>query len=494
MIKRKQQGKANVVWALFISIVLCIIVGNAFLAINTIQGLSRTQQSLDNTNMLSTAIEQLHLSVVQAESGQRGYLLTQADDYLVPYYDAIAQIESQTSHVSDLHSEIDGQAQRIAQLLLLVEAKIVELKKTVKLALNDKEQRALLILNSHEGRDLYREIRERVNDIQERELLFKVSHFSKLAQIKKEAKITFGITAVTSALLILGMFLLARLNLKNAAVYRAELEMQNETLASKVTERTQELTLYSDELSRSNRELEEFAFVASHDLQEPLRKIQAFSDRLESMFKDELGEKGTDYIARMKNAAQRMSNLINDLLEFSRVTTRGKDFTDTDLNSILNDIKSDLEIAINECNAQIVTANMPVIQADPSQMHQLFLNLISNAVKFRAPNVDPVINIDFERVSEFSEDHNSEISWHVITVRDNGIGFSDEYADKIFVPFQRLHGRSQYKGTGIGLSVCRRIVERHGGSIAAISTLGEGATFIIKLPVDAELFTLKGEA
>jgi light-regulated signal transduction histidine kinase (bacteriophytochrome) len=252
--------------------------------------------------------------------------------------------------------------------------------------------------------------------------------------------------------------------------------------------------LYSDELSRSNRELEEFAFVASHDLQEPLRKIQAFSDRLESMFKDELGEKGTDYIARMKNAAQRMSNLINDLLEFSRVTTRGKDFTDTDLNSILNDIKSDLEIAINECNAQIVTANMPVIQADPSQMHQLFLNLISNAVKFRGPNVDPVINIDFERVSEFSEDHNSEISWHVITVRDNGIGFSDEYADKIFVPFQRLHGRSQYKGTGIGLSVCRRIVERHGGSIAAISTLGEGATFIIKLPVDAELFTLKGEA
>ncbi|MGB1301738.1 MAG: sensor histidine kinase, partial [Pseudoalteromonas tetraodonis] len=278
------------------------------------------------------------------------------------------------------------------------------------------------------------------------------------------------------------------------AVYRAELEMQNETLASKVTERTQELTLYSDELSRSNRELEEFAFVASHDLQEPLRKIQAFSDRLESMFKDELGEKGTDYIARMKNAAQRMSNLINDLLEFSRVTTRGKDFTDTNLNSILNDVLSDLEIAINESNAQVITVDMPIIQADPSQMHQLFLNLISNAVKFRAPNVNPVIDISFERISEFSEDHNSKVSWHVITVKDNGIGFSAEYADKIFVPFQRLHGRSQYKGTGVGLSVCRRIVERHGGTITAISTPNEGATFIIKLPVDAELFTLQGEA
>jgi len=494
MIKRKQQGKANVIWALFISIILCIIVGNAFLAVNTIQGLTRTQQSLDNTNMLSTAIEQMHLSVVQAESGQRGYLLTQDDDYLAPYYDAVAQIESQTDYVRSLNSEIEGQAERIATLILLVESKIAELKSTVQLALNDKEERAMLILNSHKGRDLYREIRVLVNDIQDRELLFKVSHFSKLAQIKNEAKITFAITAITSALLIGGMFLLVRLNLKNAAVYRAELEMQNETLASKVTERTQELTLYSDELSRSNRELEEFAFVASHDLQEPLRKIQAFSDRLESMFKDELGEKGTDYIARMKNAAQRMSNLINDLLEFSRVTTRGIDFTDTNLNSILNDILSDLEIAINESNAQVITVDMPIIQADPSQMHQLFLNLISNAVKFRAPNVNPVIDIGFERINEFSEDHNSKVSWHVITVKDNGIGFSAEYADKIFVPFQRLHGRSQYKGTGIGLSVCRRIVERHGGTITAISTPNEGATFIIKLPVDAELFTLQGEA
>ena len=494
MIKRKQQGKANVIWALFISIILCIIVGNAFLAVNTIQGLTRTQQSLDNTNMLSTAIEQMHLSVVQAESGQRGYLLTQDDDYLAPYYDAVAQIESQTDYVRSLNYEIEGQAERIATLILLVDSKIAELKSTVQLALNDKEERAMLILNSHKGRDLYREIRVLVNDIQDRELLFKVSHFSKLAQIKNEAKITFAITAITSALLISGMFLLARLNLKNAAVYRAELEMQNETLASKVTERTQELTLYSDELSRSNRELEEFAFVASHDLQEPLRKIQAFSDRLESMFKDELGEKGTDYIARMKNAAQRMSNLINDLLEFSRVTTRGIDFTDTNLNSILNDILSDLEIAINESNAQVITVDMPIIQADPSQMHQLFLNLISNAVKFRAPNVNPVIDIGFERINEFSEEHNSKVSWHVITVKDNGIGFSAEYADKIFVPFQRLHGRSQYKGTGIGLSVCRRIVERHGGTITAISTPNEGATFIIKLPVDAELFTLQGEA
>ncbi|PLT26575.1 ATP-binding protein [Pseudoalteromonas sp. MelDa3] len=494
MSKQKQQGKANVTWAAFIVVVLSIIVGNAVLALNTIQGLTQTQKSLDNTNMLTAAIEQLHLSIVQAESGQRGYLLTEETDYLTPYYDAIGQIEAQTDHVKSLHSEIDGQAERIAQLLVLVDSKIKELKQTVNLALDDKERRAIYVLNTHKGRELYKQIREYVNEIQDRELLFKVSHFSKLAQIKNEAKITFAITAITSLLLIIGMFVMTRLNLRNAAKYRFELEKQNETLATKVSERTQELTLYSDELSRSNRELEEFAFVASHDLQEPLRKIQAFSDRLETMFKDELGEKGIDYIGRMKNAAQRMSNLINDLLEFSRITTRGKDFDDTNLNEVVTDILSDLEIAIKESDAQIDVEDLPVIQADKSQMQQLFLNLLSNAVKFRRPGVSPHIKISYQDKDIFSEDHNTNLSFQVITIEDNGIGFSQDYADKIFVPFQRLHGRSQYKGTGIGLSVCRRIVERHGGTITAISKDGEGATFIIKLPVEAALFTLQGEA
>jgi len=494
MIKQKQQGKANVTWAAFIVVVLSIIVGNAFLALSTIQSLTQTQKSLDNTNMLTTAIEKLHLSIVQAESGQRGYLLTEEDDYLTPYYDTLAQLESQTELVKSLHSEIDGQAPRIAELLILVRSKMKELKTTVNLALDDKERRAIYLLNTHKGRELYKDIRAKVNDVLDRELLFKVSHFSKLAKIKNEAKITFAITAVTSGLLIIGMFVMTRLNLRNAAQYRADLEKQNETLASKVSERTQELTLYSDELSRSNRELEEFAFVASHDLQEPLRKIQAFSDRLETMFKDELGEKGIDYIGRMKNAAQRMSNLINDLLEFSRVTTRGKDFDDTDLNGVVADILSDLEIAIKESNAQVNVDELPVIQADKSQMQQLFLNLLSNAVKFRKAGTTPRIDITYEDVNEFSEELNVDTQWQVVTIKDNGIGFSQEYADKIFVPFQRLHGRSEYKGTGIGLSVCRRIVERHGGIINAQSIEGEGATFTIKLPVEASLFTLQGEA
>ena len=491
---QKQQGKTKVTWTGFIAVVLCIIVGNSVLALNTIQSLTQTQQRLDDTGLLNTAIEKLHLSIVQAESGQRGYLLTGDEAYLAPYYDALKQLNSQASMVRNLRTEIEGQADKVAQLLFLVDDKVAVLKRTANLALADNERRAHYLLETDQGRKLYEQIRVLANEIQGAESAFKMAQFRKLGEIKKEAKITFVITALTSALLLIGVFTLMRVNARTAAKYREELEYQNETLAAKVTERTQELVLYSDELSRSNRELEEFAFVASHDLQEPLRKIQAFSDRLETMFKDDLGEKGLDYIARMKNAAQRMSNLISDLLEFSRVTTRGKDFVDTDLKKVLDEILDDLEIAIKESNAQVQVGEMPVIRADPSQMEQLFLNLISNAVKFRRPNITPLINIDYKHHTEFSDDYNIDIEWQIITVKDNGIGFSPEYTDKIFVPFQRLHGRSQYKGTGIGLSVCRRIVERHGGTITAQSETGEGATFIIKLPVESELFTLKGEA
>ncbi|QPL42250.1 CHASE3 domain-containing protein [Pseudoalteromonas sp. A41-2] len=490
----KQKGKITLNWAGFIAIVLCIVIANAILAVNTIRSLTETQNSLDNTNSLNTAIERLHLSVVQAESGQRGYLLTDREDYLLPYNDAIASMQAQIMLVKSLHSEIPGQAERIARFIFLVNDKIAIMSQITDLALADKNVKARRLLLTDKGRELYKDIRAAVDEIHMRELNFKVEQFAKLSQIKNDAKLTFVITAVTSTLLIIGMFILTRINSLNAAKYRADLEMQNETLAAKVSERTQELTIYSDELSRSNRELEEFAFVASHDLQEPLRKIQAFSDRLESMFKDDLGEKGLDYINRMKNAAQRMSNLINDLLEFSRVTTRGKDFIDTDLNEVVHEVLDDLEIAIKESEATVNLDTLPHIQADPSQMLQLFLNILSNAVKFRRENVPPIITISYQRTEEFSPAHNSDVAWEIITISDNGIGFSEEYLEKIFVPFQRLHGRSQYKGTGIGLSVCRRIVERHGGEITATSQVGEGASFTIKLPVETSLFTLQGEA
>jgi signal transduction histidine kinase len=189
----------------------------------------------------------------------------------------------------------------------------------------------------------------------------------------------------------------------------------------------------------------------------------------------------------MRNAAERMSNLINDLLEFSRISTRGKPFVNVPLQEIVASTLEDLEISIDESKAELIVATLPAINADPSQMHHLFINLISNAIKFRQADVQPIVEINY---------HQEEITfepWHIITVKDNGIGFEQEFADKIFVPFQRLHARTQYKGTGIGLAICRRIVERHGGKISATSVLGEGTVFRIAIPVNNALINLIGD-
>jgi PAS domain S-box-containing protein len=238
-------------------------------------------------------------------------------------------------------------------------------------------------------------------------------------------------------------------------------------------------------LSQSNRELQDFASVASHDLQEPLRKIQAFGDRLRQKCEGELSEAGTDYLARMLNAASRMQTLINDLLTFSRVTTKAQPFSKVDLNVIARDVLSDLEVRIEQTGGSVEVSELPVIDADPLQMRQLFQNLIANALKFRKPDEPSFVKIFANCDSQIAEGAtwalaNAE-TWQ-ISVTDNGIGFDEKYLDRIFTVFQRLHGRNTYEGTGVGLAVCRRIVERHNGSITARSKPGQGATFIVKLP------------
>jgi PAS domain S-box-containing protein len=236
----------------------------------------------------------------------------------------------------------------------------------------------------------------------------------------------------------------------------------------------QELRTYAHRLEQSNRELQDFAYVASHDLQEPLRKIEAFGERLMEDFEGSLDETGRDYLERMQNASRRMRTLISDLLSLSRIATQGRPFTRVDLNQIAEEVLSDLEIPIRESHAQIEVQKLPTLEADALQMRQLLQNLLGNALKFRRAEAAPQIRI-------WSEGPDAE-GCHALRVQDNGIGFEQEYAARIFAPFTRLHGRSQYEGTGIGLAICRRIVERHGGNITAQSTLGQGTTFTMLLP------------
>jgi PAS domain S-box-containing protein len=243
---------------------------------------------------------------------------------------------------------------------------------------------------------------------------------------------------------------------------------------------TQQLARQTEELARSNQELEQFAYIASHDLQEPLRKIEAFGDRLKRKYDKTLDEQGHDYLARMQNAAGRMRTLIQDLLSFSRVTTQSRGFATLSLSTILQDVLGDLEVRIQETSAQVIVDPMPTLEADGLQMRQLFQNLIGNALKFQQPGTSPIINI--RHSEEPSGEPDQAQSFCCITVSDNGIGFEEKYLDRIFKVFQRLHGRNEYEGTGIGLAVCAKIVERHGGQLTAQSLPGEGATFIVKLP------------
>lgn len=251
---------------------------------------------------------------------------------------------------------------------------------------------------------------------------------------------------------------------------------------TQVERQKQHLTAYNEKLARSNRELQEFAYVASHDLQEPLRKIEAFGDRLLRKHGEALPDEGKDFVGRMQNAAFRMRQLINDLLSYSRVTTKAKPFEPVDLNEILKGVLSDLQIRLQDVNGTVESENLPTIEADSLQMRQLIQNLLSNALKFRREGVDPVVKITAEPFRTESET-GQFIDYIRIRVADNGIGFDNKYKDQIFTIFQRLHGRMEYEGTGIGLATCRKIVERHYGFIDADGVPEAGATFIVDLPV-----------
>ncbi len=260
------------------------------------------------------------------------------------------------------------------------------------------------------------------------------------------------------------------LNLEEMVAKRTlKLETQAQELKKEIGERKK----VAEELNRSNQDLQDFASIASHDLQEPLRKVIIFGDRLKEKFAGKMDESALNYLERMISASARMQNLIDELLSFSRVSTKAKPFESTDLNKVVDGVLTDLDSRIAKSKAKIELDGLPTIDADPVQMQQLFQNLVGNALKFCREGVAPVVSIG----GNLNGGGTCEIR-----VQDNGIGLDKKYVDRIFKPFERLHGRSEFEGTGMGLAICQKIVKRHRGTIEVESTDNKGCTFIIHLP------------
>lgn len=246
-----------------------------------------------------------------------------------------------------------------------------------------------------------------------------------------------------------------------------------------------DLRIKNQELKRSNVELESFNRVASHDLQEPLRKIQMFISRFDEAEKDKLSKRGRDYFDKIYNVAARMQSLIHNLLAYSRIDSTHEDFEKIDLNEVLRKVQEDYAERIRDVKGEIVWEKLPMVQGVAFQLEQLFGNLISNALKYRNPKLAPKITLEFEKLDQkqIPEDFlKRSKQYYKISIADNGIGFNNENADKIFEVFQRLHQKTEYSGTGIGLAICKKIVENHHGHIHASSELGKGSVFTVYLP------------
>ncbi len=461
------------IWALSTIALVTLLLINGLQSYRSINELNLNEQRASNTQSILRAIKDVFSSVQDAELGLRGYLISGDPDHLKPYFESLESIQRHIQNLEKLHTELPDQELRLSELKKLIKERLRNLTDDINETSINSNSEWLADHNMNESHKSMLKLSHLIRDMETTE--YRLLELQSLESKQSRSKALFTIAVANSALFLL-ILIISILIKRGIDRQRAEAEL----LELKVNQRTYELQHFSNELKRSNRELQDFAFVASHDLQEPLRKIRAFGDRLYSRFGDKLGEDGNDYIKRMQKAAERMSNLIGDLLEFSRVSTRNDPFQTVDLNLVLQEVLENLEVNIEEQQAIVEAETLPSIEADSTQMKQLFQNILSNALKFVSPNTSPIIKITVQESKiPFVV---PETQQYEIAIKDNGIGFDEKYLEKIFTPFQRLHGKHEYVGTGIGLSICRRIVERHHGELSATSKVNEGTTFLIILP------------
>lgn len=475
-------GMPSYLWYLVLASVISFFVISTVLSYRSVNIIAENNRRINSNLQTINIIKDLKTEIYAAESIRWGYLLTTDKEYLEPHHNTLVTINDLLDKLNNATKKFPEQAQRYEALYSNVLDKINETQEIVNLTDNNRYLDAISKVSAGEGIRSMESINSLIDEMQQEETLRLKNNKDHAASNRQFIITSLLLTNSIGFVLSLGLlFILYRSSVKVKGLYR-DLEQANGELESKVYARTQVLMQYSEELHRSNKDLEVFAFVASHDLQEPLRKIRAFGDRLQQKFMPELGGPGADYVMRMQAASERMSILINDLLSFSRVTTRQTPFVKVDLNQVMDRVLSDLDYAIEDASARLHIESLPVIDADASQMGQVFMNLITNSLKFHKPDACPVIRVTSEELlpSPLVKDRRD---WCCIKFSDQGIGFDPQYSERVFNLFQRLHGGDEYPGTGIGLALCRKIIERHGGHIDVESEQQSGVTFIIRLPM-----------
>ena len=424
-------------------------------------------------------LDEVRIGMTDAETGERGYIVTGDESYLAPYVRGVAQVHQSTEEVRKLTTDNAKQQRALDSLKPIIVARLGELRERIEVRRQQGLTAGISAVREGAGKEYMDQIRAAIAGMKAEEERLLAQRSMELTASWQRTRIIL-VFGECLGLVLLGIagFITQREMLRRSKA-EEETRKLNTDLERKVAERTAELAERARDLERSNMELEQFAYVASHDLQEPLRTIASFTQLLAKRYGDKLDDKAREFIGFAVDGSKRMQTLINDLLSFSRVGTQGKALVPVRCEAMLDAVLRNLKRAIEESGAVITRDSLPVVLADEMQLGQLLQNLIGNAIKFRGDKASR-IHVGAER---------NETGWK-ISVRDNGIGIGQEHYERIFVIFQRLHTKTQYAGTGIGLAICKKIAERHGGRIWVEPTPGGGSTFYFTI-ADAASFESK---